>query len=157
MTISESIKNELYEEKKRIRSPFHCKENNGIIIKYIVHCNKRKNNDIANMAKKILLSIQKYSFLEWPKDAEWRSILPKEFIDSFLDHTKEDDWTLDDWLYWLKPENRFWFLWSINEKNSNYLEIKIIVYEHPYPWESLEVLFMKLGTSELREINDITN
>ena len=45
----------------------------------------------------------------------------------------------------------------INEINSNYLEIKIIVYEHPYPWESLEVLFMKLGTSELREINDITN
>ncbi|UPK80241.1 hypothetical protein LW139_15730 [Proteus vulgaris] len=155
MMLSESIKKDLIEERKRILSPCFEKDNNNFIMRYTTYCNEKNSSQIANIAKNILLLIQKYSFSKWPTIDEWYSILPKEFINSFLNSTTPDDWSLDDWLYWLEPENRFWFLWRINEIDIENLEIEIIIYEHPYPWESLEVLFMKLGTSELKEVDSV--
>ncbi|HGN1344147.1 TPA: hypothetical protein ACKRMM_005990 [Pseudomonas aeruginosa] len=156
MILPESIKKDLIEERKRILSPCFEKDNNKFIIKYTTYCNEKNSSQIANMAKTILLLIQKYNFSKWPTIDEWYSILPKEFINSFLNSTTPDDWHLDDWLYWLEPENRFWFLWRTNKIDIENLEIEIIIYEHPYPWESLEVLFMKLDTGELKEVDNVS-
>ena len=102
-----------------------------------------------NEAKNILLLINKNTFPRWPDLDGWLSILPRYFIDSFSD----DDWIFENWIYWFEPENRFWFLWSLDPVDDTHLKISILVHEHPFPSEALEVLFMKLGTDELEEVN----
>ncbi len=43
-------------------------------------------------------------------------------------------------------------LGELDPVDNEHLKISIVVQEHPFPVESLEVLLMKLGTSELHEI-----
>ncbi|MBD2812281.1 hypothetical protein ID853_15670 [Xenorhabdus sp. Vera] len=152
MTMSETMKIKLDDEKNRILSSFSViKEDEGFIVNYVANCHKNSASDILDKVKKTLLLIHENSFPTWPSVDEWSSILPKEFVGSFSDADDSDDWTLNDWLYWLEPENRTWFLWDAKEMDSKCLKISIVVYEHPFPWEALEVLFMKMGTDELEE------
>ncbi|WP_109409661.1 MULTISPECIES: hypothetical protein [Proteus] len=62
MMLSESIKKDLIEERKRILSPYFEKNNNNFIMRYTTYCNEKNSSQIANIAKNILLLIQKYSF-----------------------------------------------------------------------------------------------
>ncbi|MCG3464226.1 hypothetical protein L7750_17420 [Xenorhabdus bovienii] len=152
MTMSEIMKMKLEDEKNRVLSSFSViKKDEGFIVDYIANCNESSASDILDKVKEILLLIHENSFSTWPSIDKWSSILPKEFVSSFSDSDDSDDWTLNDWLYWLEPENRAWFLWDVKELGSKCLKISIVVYEHPFPWEALEVLFMKMGTDELEE------
>lgn len=149
MTHLESMKINLEDERNRISSSSLIKENDGFVIEYITTCRPGCGEVILNEAKNILLLINKNTFPKWPDLDGWLSILPRYFIDSFSD----DDWIFENWIYWFEPENRFWFLWSLEPVDDTHLKISILVHEHPFLSEALEVLFMKLGTDELEEIN----
>ncbi|MCP3774512.1 hypothetical protein NLX71_14520 [Paenibacillus sp. MZ04-78.2] len=154
MTVSETIKRKLEDEKDRILSSFSVtKQDEGFIVDFIADCDENSAESVLETSKNILRLIIENSLTIWPSLDEWSSILPKEFVKSFADSTDSDDWTLSDWLYWFEPENRTWFLWNIELIGNKSLKISILVYEHPFPWEALEVLFVKLGTGEVKEID----
>ncbi|WP_140918256.1 hypothetical protein [Limnobaculum xujianqingii] len=153
MTFLESVKIELEDERKRLLSSIITEKHEGIIVEYVASCSVGNAEIISKESKKILLLINENSFPKWPDLNEWLSILPKTFTDLFSNSFDEEDWGLSDWLYWFELENRAWFLWNVEQLDGISLKISILIYEHPFPSESLEVLFMKLGTSELKERN----
>ena len=153
MTYSESIKKELNDEKSRIISSIIPKEHKGIIVDYITHCSSGCAKYIHKKAREILLLINDRSYSTWPDINEWISILPEEYVESFRNSNEDEDWILSDWLYWFEIENRAWFLWNINVIDENHLKISVLIYEHPFPSESLKVMFTHLGTDELIETN----
>ncbi len=131
------------------------KKQEGIIVNNVGTCSKVSASGISKKAIDILLLINENTFPEWPTADRWFSILPKYFTDSFSKSNTlhSEDWLFEQWLYWFEPENRFWFLGELEPVDNEHLKISIVVQEHPFPVESLEVLFMKLGTSKLREIS----
>lgn len=153
MTFSESIKIELKEEKNRIVSSAVPKKHKGIIVEYITHCSNNCATYIQQKAKEILSLLNDRSYSVWPDINEWISILPEDYVESFRNSIEDEGWTLSDWLCWFEVENRGWFLWNINVIDENHLKISVLIYEHPFPSESLKVMFTKLGTDELIEHN----
>ena len=151
MNYSDVLKMSLEKEEKRISSSFYAKRKNGVIVEYMTTCRSGCGGFILQEAKNILLTINRNTFPKWSELDFWLPILPKHFIDSFS--SDGGDWTFENWLYWFEPENRFWFLWSADAIDETHLKISILVHEHPFPSEALEVLFMKLGTDELEEVN----
>lgn len=154
MTFLNTLKLNLENEKKRMLSDAFMKKQEGIIVNYIVTCSKDSAIGISKKAIDILLIINENTFPEWPNVDRWLSIMPKYFTDSFSKSKilHSEDWLFEEWLYWFEPENRFWFLGELDPVDNEHLKISIVVQEHPFPVESLEVLLMKLGTSELHEI-----
>lgn len=153
MTFLESMKIELEDEKNRIISSFSTKNNKGIIIEYITSCKIGCAEDILKKSKEILLLINENSSLEWPSLDEWISILPRYFTNLFSDSPDDENWDLSSWLYWFELDNRAWFLWDVELIDDAQLKISILVYEHPFPSEALEVFFMRLGINELEEVS----
>ncbi|WPP40275.1 hypothetical protein SK066_16900 [Paenibacillus hunanensis] len=154
MTARDSIKAELEIERERIRSFFTAPlMHRGIIVDYVADCSPGCADTIISNAKNILQVINEASQDQWPDIEDWISILPPAFTDSFPSTEDEDDWSLEGWLYWFGLENRFWFLWELAPIGDAQLKISIWIYEHPFPAEAREVLFMKLGTKQLKEIN----
>jgi hypothetical protein len=154
MTARDSIKAELEIERERIRSSFITPPaHKGIIVDYVADCSQPCSYTIISNAKNILQIINETSQSQWLDIEEWISMLPTAFTDSFSSAEGEDDWSLEGWLYWFELENRSWFLWEIAAIGDAQLKISVWIYEHPFPAEALEVLFMKLGTKQLKEIN----
>lgn len=151
MNYLDVLKAYLGDEGKRISSSSFLEKNNGFIVEYTTTCRAGCGDFILQKARDILLAINQNTLPKWPELDFWLAILPKYFTNSFS--SDGGDWTFENWLYWFEPENRFWFLWSANAIDETHLKISILVHEHPFPSEALEVLFMKLGTDELEEVN----
>ncbi|MFD1886095.1 hypothetical protein [Paenibacillus wenxiniae] len=149
------IKVELETERDRILSSFTTPQTyKGIIVDYVADCSGQSPDSIINNAKNIMRIINETSQSGWPDTDGWLSILPTYFTDSFSSDPEDDDeWSLEGWLYWFELEHRAWFLWDLEAIGNEQLQISICIYEHPFPSEALDVLFMKLGTGQLTEIS----
>ncbi len=154
MTALDSIKAELEIERERIVSSFTAPPaHRGIIVDYVADCSPGCSGIIIRNAKNILRVINEASRAQYLDIEDWIAVLPAAFTDSFSSAEVEDDWSLEGWLYWFELENRSWFLWEIAAMGDAQLKISVWIYEHPFPAAALEVLFMKLGTKQLEEIN----
>lgn len=54
-------------------------------------------------------------------------------------------WSREEWLYWFKPENRYWYWWDANVLDGNVIVIAIEVSEWPFPWDALKWLLRAAG------------
>ncbi|MEW4368748.1 hypothetical protein [Paenibacillus kandeliae] len=154
MTPLESIRAELDIERQRIISSFTAPQTHkGIMVHYLADCHDECPDTVISNAKQIMQVINETSQAQWHNVDEWISMLPTYVTDSFSSAIDEhDEWSLEGWLYWFELEHRAWFLWEIEAVGDSQLQISIWIYEHPFPSEALEVLFMKLGTGQLTEI-----
>ena len=160
----------------RIASPpgTHEKPDGIGSVRFIVHC-PRNSWEVLERAKEVLFTVDKASIEKgtWPSFHEWTFILPDVFVSSFatersakedaewLEHWqgltsdeqgKEEErrqWTLSSWLYWMEPENRFWFWWDATEYGSEEIAVAVIVNEWPFPWGSLRWMFKACGADEI--------
>jgi hypothetical protein len=63
----------------------------------------------------------------------------------------EKQWALDDWLYWMEPENRQWYWWDAETgKDHTKLRFAVEVSAWPFPWGALRWLFRAAGASAVQ-------
>jgi len=84
-----------------------------------------------------------------PEDAQrwltwWRSLSPREQRKAEL----EKGWSLENWLYWMEPDNRQWFWWDAKIIDND-IALAIEVEGWPFPWGSLRWLFLASGASAI--------
>jgi hypothetical protein len=80
--------------------------------------------EVLDNTKIIMKSISKYAYTNnWPTDKEWKTILPKWFVDSMVLRSAEDRdknkdlWHFESWIDNIRQ--RFWVYWSSKaDKNS---------------------------------------
>ncbi|MBI4567451.1 MAG: hypothetical protein HY719_03550 [Planctomycetes bacterium] len=78
--------------------------------------------------------------------ARWRR-LPRE---EQVQVQKEYRWSLESWLYWFQPENRYWFWWDAEDMpQADLIVVAVEVHEWPFPWGALRWLFKAAGASDL--------
>ncbi|MCG7537914.1 hypothetical protein [Pseudoalteromonas sp. OOF1S-7] len=77
--------------------------------------------------------------------SKWRLLSPEEQEKM----ENEQDWSLDDWLYWLEPEQRTWYWWSSNRLNDDLFELVIVVRDWPTAIGSLEWLLKASGANDV--------
>ncbi|MCC5850444.1 MAG: hypothetical protein JJU29_20350, partial [Verrucomicrobia bacterium] len=156
------------------QSPSTYDSTEGIgIVRFIVRCPFGAAKVLDN-AKYILMIVANNSFGDWPDDSEWNRLLPKWFVDACAPSPSQEeaerwlkmwkclspheqaeaeikrDWSLDNWLYWMKPENRQWIWWDGEVvPYSDHVIVAVEVDCWPFPWGALRWLFKVCGASEV--------
>jgi hypothetical protein len=101
---------------------------------------------------------------------QWRNLLPTWFIkesaseivdgssnhgwdNSFEDSSlSKQAWSVEAFVFWFKPNERYWFWWDAKIESSTQLIIEIIAPDVPFPWGALEWLFRASGARKMVEI-----
>lgn len=155
MNMSELVKLDLESEHTRLnQDSVKSSAPQGFVVSFHVKCSPGDAAKILSDAKDVLRIINKNSFGNWPSLEGWSALLPNSFVATFTPDESgsgDDGWTLEDWIYWFEPNNRVWFWWDAPLLGVDALTVSILVYEHPFAWESLEVLFKQLGAIEIEE------
>ncbi len=109
----------------------------------------------------------------WPDDADWHSLLPSRFVSACADEMTREQadqwmqrwqtlsqeqqeleernrrWSLNNWLYWLKPSERQWQWWDAEVVNDNVVLVSVAVESWPFGWGALIWLFRGSGALEV--------
>jgi hypothetical protein len=118
--------------------------------------------------------IDQVALSDWPTVEQWNMKLPEWFTsactspmtqqqaDAWLAGWKrltpveqaraesEKKWSLENWLYWMKPEDRQWFWWDAKAlEDCDHIIVAVEVDAWPFPWGSLRWLFKVAGASTL--------
>jgi hypothetical protein len=141
-------------------------------VRFVVHC-PRNADKVLNRAKEVLELVLSHSTDPGMTIDKWRMLLPEWFIGMCGDELtreeadkwllwwkalspqeqirveREQAWSLSDWLYWFKPEQREWHWWDATIENANTIRLAVIVEEWPFPWDALRWLFTASGASSL--------
>ena len=145
-----------------------------VLMEYSAHT-QRDPNEVLNRVVSVLRTIDEGGVTNWPSLAEWKARLPAWFvmacaepmsIEQTAEHVRQmrsltsDErtkveralrWALDDWLYWMEPNNRYWFWWNGFVIDDHHIEVTVEADELPFPWESLQWLFRAAGADDLTE------
>lgn len=145
------------------------------VVRFVAHCPLGASDVLAKVIS-LLRIVDEIALLptNWPTDEQWVLKLPEWFTSECTapmtqqqaerwlawwkglptdEQTRveiEKDWSLDNWLYWMQPENRQWFWWDAKVSDYNDHVIMVIQVESwPFPWGSLRWLFKAAGASSL--------
>jgi hypothetical protein len=58
-------------------------------------------------------------------------------------------WSMSEWLYWFRPENRYWYWWDGIAADAHCLAIAIEVRDWPFPWDALKWLLRAAGATSV--------
>ena len=124
-------------------------------------------------AKNVLAIIDQRSFGKWPSISEWKKLLPAEFVSTFrlplskeqaeewltwwrrlnpeeqMDAENKRVWSLEDWLYWMQPDNRCWFWQASKLIDECQIRFYLNAFEWPFPWGSFRCLLLGVGAKEV--------
>ncbi|OPC08672.1 hypothetical protein BAY01_14705 [Elizabethkingia miricola] len=143
--IEKSIKGELPDTTKMV-----------IIIK-----NVNNVEEVLNNAKQIMLCISKYAYRnDWPSDEEWKSILPKWFVESMtLKSEKDRDNDENLWHYesWIESMYHRAWEWYSSKIEGNTITIVLKMLNLPYIFEQFLYIFYSQGVpmSNITDKDDI--
>jgi hypothetical protein len=138
------------------------------IVRFDIWC-PGNSETVLQKSKEVLEMILRSSTQCWLSNSEWQTVLPDWFVagcapektieeveqwlkwwrslspqeKSLVD--EEQSWSLEDWLYWLHPDQRQWFWWDAICVNTNLLKVAVEVAEYPFSWKSLAWLFKVAG------------
>jgi hypothetical protein len=144
------------------------------VVRFVAYC-PLGANDVLVKVISLLRTVDETALLtSWPTDEQWVLKLPEWFssactvpmtqqqaeqwlawwknlpIDEQAKAESEKGWSLDNWLYWMQPENRQWFWWDAKILDDCDQAIVIVqVKSWPFPWGSLQWLFKAAGASAL--------
>lgn len=169
------IRKRLESELRRLADgPLPSEQIGGIgTVRFIARCTGDAS-DILERVKQILIIIDTESIAGWPAEDEWKNILPNWFVsvcapsrtreqaeqwvtwwktlppDEQARVKKEKKWALDDWLYWMQPDNRQWFWWDAKAlEDVTSIVVAVEVDGWPFPWGALRWLFIAAGAIDL--------
>lgn len=143
------------------------------LVRFVARC-PFGARDVLAKATSVLKAVDEIALTGWPSDKEWPAKLPEWFTsacappmtqeeaDRWLRWWKalpqseqtraeiEKDWSLDNWLYWMQPDNRQWFWWDAKALDDcDHILVAVTVEAWPFPWGSLRWLFKAAGASAL--------
>ncbi|ADO50548.1 hypothetical protein [[Enterobacter] lignolyticus] len=184
MPVNANVITEIIRERERLtNAPSLSDEPTGIgTVRFVVSCESNAEN-ILSLAKNVLKTVDDAYDSDWPDLASWKKILPKIFVDNCepeiskrdMDHRIayrkslpweeqqrlmiNERWSLDNWLYWLEPENRTWFWWDavlLEEPiRDTHFIVAVVVLEWPFPWGALKWLFKACGALDVVSEDDL--
>ena len=154
------------------RSPTSIDKPVGIgNVRFVVRCPLGADEVLQN-AREVMEVIATHSITHSPEEAEWRQLLPDWFIEACSpspnpeeaerwlrwwqslspeDQAEEElnkEWSLDNWLYWMEPNNRQWTWWDAQVvPDCDHLIVAVEVDCWPFPWGALRWLFKASGGS----------
>jgi hypothetical protein len=129
--------------------------------------------DVWERSRQVMIAVLDHSESSWPTLDQWRSILPRWFIDASGEEmsdaeaedwltwwrslppdeqapaTQDQKWTLADWLYWLEPAQREWFWWNAAVANPDTVHVDVQVRGWPAPLGALDWLLRASGSTEV--------
>lgn len=146
-------------------------------VRFVVDCpNDADAGNVLERAKTVMAAVDSAALQGWPSNSHAAPVLPEWFTSACVpDRSKEEadrwlkwwkglsyeeklrkgaegKWSVLNWLYWLKPENRQWFWWdACIQKGSNRIVLTVEVDGFPFPWESLSWLFCAAGAATVDE------
>lgn len=136
------------EELKRIE-----KNNNGEVpetTKIIIRAKNVKNTEkvLAN-TKEIMKCISQFAYTDnWPSDDEWKTILPKWFVESMTSKSLDEimktkgQWHFESWIDNMRM--RAWVWWS-SKKDGDNLEFVLETLSFPYLFETFNYILYSQG------------
>ncbi len=137
-------------------------------VRFVVTCDGNSEQVLQN-AKAVMEVISRQCADDWREDANWRSMLPTDFVEACAEEMTEQEaevwlkrwqslgepereieererrWSLQNWLYWLSPDKRAWQWWDAQVINDSGIAIAIAVESWPFPWSALAWLFRGNG------------
>jgi hypothetical protein len=137
-------------------------------VRFIVQCPGNAAEVLAR-ARQVLEAVLRNTKEPWPRLEEWRAFLPTWFVERCAPEMAPDaaaarlklslderarleeheGWSLGAWLYWLEPDERYWFWWDAAVLDKNSIVVAVEVRDWPFPWESLEWLFRAAGAANV--------
>lgn len=60
----------------------------------------------------------------------------------------DDPWTLSGWIYWFRPEERWWFWWDAKIPDEDALHVELEAADYGFPSGALEWLLRAAGASQ---------
>lgn len=147
------------------------KEKGKFYVDFEVKCSENASSVLDN-CKEIMRIVLRETENKNLALEEWMLILPnwfvkgcsKEMTEEEIAHrvtlpieervrlSEEEGWSLSDWLYWLKPEQRQWYWWNSEIIDSNTFKITVECFGSPFPWGALEWLVKSAGAIEIGEV-----
>jgi hypothetical protein len=142
------------------------------LARFVVRCPSGAADILAKVAT-VLKIVDEIALAAWPNTDEWRRKLPEWFTlacapqisdeqaERWLAWWKalpqaeqawaelEKDWSLDNWLYWMQPDNRQWFWWHAQPVDGDHIKVMVSVDAWPFPYGSLRWLFKAAGAVAL--------
>lgn len=147
------------------------------VVRFLVRC-PLEANDVLAKAKDVLRAVDEAILKGWPVNGKSKPHLPEWFTSACIaemspdqakqwlvwwkslspeDQTKaetEKDWSLENWLYWMEPNNRQWFWWDAKVlEKYDHIALAIEVEAWPFPWGALRWLFRAAGASAVEAEN----
>jgi len=140
-------------------------------VRFLVRCPIGTNEPLRKV-KEVLRIVDVATLSGWPTRVDLAPCLPEWFTSTCIAETTpeeanrwlawwknlppdeqtraeiEKDWSLNNWLYWMKPENRQWFWWDAKVlEQYDHIALAIEVEAWPFPWGALRWLFRAAGAS----------
>lgn len=131
--------------------------------------------DVLTRAKIVLSRVDDAVFAGWPANGRSKPAMPDWFVsacaqpmsseqatqwlswwkrlpsDEQARAEREKNWSLDDWLYWMEPDNRQWFWWDAKtSQERSLIALAVEVDAWPFPWGALRWLFRAAGASDVK-------
>ena len=185
MSISAEMERQILLERERLTfPPLPTQKATGVgIARFIVSCDSNAFF-VLQLAKEVILIVNKHSLEAWPSLEYWNKILPSQFVSNCLaeltkqekieaqirweqlaynekikEAAQDERWTLSSWLSWLEPEEREWFWWNAIQfepplENTHFV-IEVTSLDSPFMSGSLKWLFKACGAVDVISEDDL--
>ena len=144
------------------------------IVQFIVTCTSNPES-VLNRVRSLLSLVDQIALEGWLSDKQWISRLPKWFVGACATQKTPEEaerwlmwwkslareeqaneeanaiWSLENWTYWMKYENRQWYWWDAKLANDDtHIFVAVQAESWPFPWGALRWLFRAAGASDVR-------
>jgi hypothetical protein len=82
------------------------------------------------------------------EEAERRRLLPTKERIALAEH-----WSLGGWIYWFRPNERWWKWWDDEVTSPNVVRVRLVVPGFPYPSGAVEWLLAASGASSIDKLD----
>jgi len=154
--------NNIDEIQRVLHGPQEGEKPAGMLDEIVIKC---ANNAIKtlNAAREVwIIALQQPEPMALTLE-EWRKILPRWFVEKCFPEISQEEalrrralpmeekirfaemWSLDAWLFWLKPSERQWRWWSSDLIDDTTIRLRVVVGDTPFASGALKWLFKCSG------------
>ena len=140
-------------------------------VRFDVFSNARAIEEVFIVAREVMTVVLRLSARDWEELDVIVAKLPMEFVQRFapLSNSESDDkwlrlwraanasekklmedtrgWQIEEWLHWMKPDERAWFWWDAVVLNQSRGKVAVAVQSWPFPWGSIKHLLLASGAT----------
>jgi len=161
-------------ESRRLQSgPAQSEKLSGLgLVSFVVCCNGDADAVLRN-SKDVMQVVLNFKAEDWPSLEEWRSELPAWFVakcapevsveeaerwleswrelppDEQRRREMEASWSVDNWTFWMHPDERQWFWWEGLVTGPDRMLVVVEVCEWPFAWGALRWLLRASGALQV--------